>query len=62
MPPGSVPPDSVPPDSVLSPLNEQHLDNVLLYYLHYLLDYLHYLHYLLDYLHYLHYLLAASLR
>ena len=50
----------MPPDAVLSPLNEQHLDNVLLYYLHY-----HYLHYLLDYLHYLHYLhylLAASLR
>ena len=45
----------MPPDAVLSPLNEQHLDNVLLYYLHYLLDYLHYLHYL-------HYLLAASLR
>jgi hypothetical protein len=49
----------MPPDAVLSPLNEQHLDNVLLYYLHYLLDYLlDYLHYL----HYLHYLLAASLR
>ena len=53
--PASVLTASMPPDAVLSPLNEQHLDKVLLYYLHYLLDYLHYLHYL-------HYLLAASLR
>ena len=45
----------MPPDAVLSPLNEQHLDNVLLYSLHSL----HSLHYRLDYLHYL---LAASLR
>ena len=57
--PASVLTASMPPDAVLSPLNEQHLDKVLLYYLHYLLDYLlDYLHYL----HYLHYLLAASLR